>query len=35
MIHQAIQMLVTAGYQEPVATVLADGGYWNNVQIVT
>jgi transposase len=35
MIHQAIQMLVTAGNQEPVATVLADGGYWNNAQIVT
>ena len=33
MIRQAAQTLAAAGCAEPIGTVLADGGYWNNAHI--
>jgi hypothetical protein len=34
MIRQAVETLTAAGCQQPIGTVLADGGYWNNPHIV-
>jgi hypothetical protein len=33
MIAQAAQTLARAGIEQPLETVLADGGYWNSAQI--
>lgn len=33
MIRQAVETLAAAGCKEPIGTVLADGGYWNNAHI--
>jgi hypothetical protein len=33
MVDRAIAELASAGIDEPIATVLADGGYWNSTQI--
>jgi hypothetical protein len=35
MVDRAISELASAGIDEPIATVLADGGYWNSTQIAT
>ena len=35
MVARAIAELASAGIDEPIATVLADGGYWNSTQIAT
>jgi hypothetical protein len=34
MIRRAVAEIHAAGVEEPVGTVLADGGYWNNPHIV-
>lgn len=33
MVHDASRMLRTAGVEQPIGTVLADGGYWNTSHI--
>jgi transposase len=35
MVDQVISELAHAGIEEPIGTVLADGGYWNSTQIAT
>ena len=35
MVDRAISELASAGIDESIATVLADGGYWNSTQIAT
>jgi transposase len=35
MVERARQELASAGVEEPIGTVLADGGYWNSPQIST
>jgi Transposase DDE domain len=33
MVDHAVSELARAGIEEPIGTVLADGGYWNSAQI--
>ncbi len=33
MVERAREELASAGVEEPIGTVLADGGYWNSPQI--
>jgi hypothetical protein len=35
MVDRAISELANAGIEEPISTVLADGGYWNTTQIAS
>jgi Transposase DDE domain len=35
MVECAISELARAGIEEPISTVLADGGYWNTTQIAS